>query len=66
MNPEQVQHLNPQHQPETVSTVSLQAFEDPEGGLLLDSPVVTAREQQSHGRPASLRAPQADANGKPG
>jgi hypothetical protein len=53
MNTDQQQHLNPQHQPDTVSTASLQSFEDPEGGLPLDSPVVQAREQQRYGQPAS-------------
>jgi hypothetical protein len=57
MNPEQGQQFNPQHQAETVSTASRQAFDDPEGGLALDSPVVQAREQQQHGRPASRRRP---------
>jgi hypothetical protein len=60
MKPEQPQQLNPRHQPETISTASLQSFEDPEGGLALDSPVVLAREQQCRGRPASLRPPQAN------
>jgi len=60
MKPEQQQPLNPRHQPETVSTASLQSFEDPEGGLPLDSPVVQAREQQCRGKPASTRPPQAD------
>jgi hypothetical protein len=60
MNPEQPQQLNPRHQPETVSTASLQSIEDPEGGLPLDSPVVQAREQQCRGRPANTRPPQAD------
>ncbi len=55
MNPEQRQQLNPRHQPETVSTASLQTFEDPEGGLPLDSAAVQAREQQQRGRPASHR-----------
>lgn len=58
MKPEQQPPLNPQHQPETVSTASLQSFEDPEGGLPLDSPVVQAREQQCRGRPARVRPPQ--------
>jgi hypothetical protein len=58
MNPEQPQQLNPRHQPETISTASLQSFEDPEGGLPLDSPVVQAREQQYRGRPANTRPPQ--------
>lgn len=64
MNAEQRQHLNPKHQPETVSTASFQAFEDPEGGLPLDSPVVKAREQQCRGRPASMNRPQAGSDGK--
>jgi len=55
VNPEQPQQLNPQHQSETVSTASRQLFEDPEGGLVLDSPLVQAREQQQRGRPASQR-----------
>jgi hypothetical protein len=54
MNPDQRQQLNPHHQPETVSTASLQAFDDPEGGLPLDSPLVQAREAQLRGRPASV------------
>jgi hypothetical protein len=58
MKPEQQQQLNPRHQPETVSTASLQSFEDPEGGLPLDSPIVEAREQQYCGRPASSQPPQ--------
>jgi hypothetical protein len=58
MKPEQQQQLNPRHQLETVSTASLQSFEDPEGGLLLDSPVFVAREQQCRGRPATTRPPQ--------
>jgi hypothetical protein len=52
VNPEQ--QLHPQHQPDTVSTASRQTFEDPEGGLALDLPVVQAREQQQCGRPARL------------
>lgn len=60
MKPEQQPQLNPRHQPETVSTASLQSFEDPEGGLPLDSAVVQAREQQCRGRPASVRPPQAN------
>jgi hypothetical protein len=64
MNAEQPQHLNMQRQPETVSTASLQPFQDPVGGLPLDSPVVKAREQQSRGRPASIRPSQAYADGK--
>jgi hypothetical protein len=55
MKPEQQQQSNPRHQPETISTASVQAFEDPEGGLPLDSPVVQIREQQARGRPASTR-----------
>ncbi len=51
---------NRHHQPETVSTASLQGFEDPPGGLPLDSPVVQARQQQQHGKPA---AQQPDASG---
>jgi hypothetical protein len=39
------------HQPETVSTASIQDFEDPPGGLPLDSPIVQARQQKQHGRP---------------
>lgn len=66
MNADERQLLNPQHQPETVSTASLQSFEDPEGGLPLDSPVVKARELQSRGRPASMHPPQAGSDGKPG
>ena len=57
MSPEQ-QPLNPRHQPETVSTAIQQSFEDPEGGLPLDSPVVKAREQESRGRPTSIGQPQ--------
>ncbi len=55
MNPNQRQPLNPHHQPETVSTASLQSFEDPEGGLPLDAPVVQARAQQQRGRPPRLQ-----------
>jgi len=62
MNPDEGQP-NPCHQPETASTASVQSFEDPEGGLPLDSPVVRAREQQCRGRPASIQAPHADAEG---
>jgi hypothetical protein len=53
---------NQHHQPETVSTANLQAFEDPPGGLPLDSPIVQARQQQQHGgRPArSANAPGRD------
>jgi hypothetical protein len=60
MKPKQQQQLNPRRQPETVSTASLQSFEDPEGGLPLDSPVVQAREQQCRGRPASMQPPRAN------
>jgi hypothetical protein len=60
MKPEQQQQLNPRHQPETVSTASLQSLEDPEGGLPLDSPVVVARDQQCRGRPANTRPGQAN------
>jgi hypothetical protein len=63
MKPEQQQQSNPRHQPETISTASVQAFEDPEGGLPLDSPIVQAREQQARGRPASIRGPQEGTNG---
>jgi len=59
MNAEQRQQQNPLHQPETVSTAILQTFEDPEGGLPLDSQAVKAREQQSRGRPANIGPPQA-------
>jgi hypothetical protein len=58
------QDLNPRHQQETVSTASIQSFEDPEGGLPLDSPVVKSRERQCRGRPASVQPPQANADGK--
>jgi hypothetical protein len=64
MNPEQRQQLNPRPQPETVSTASLQSFEDPEGGLPLDSPMVQAREQQYRGRPASNAPPRSGPDGK--
>jgi hypothetical protein len=57
MNPKQRQQLQPQHQPETLSTASLQTFEDSEGGLPLDAPLVQAREQQRRGRPTNLRPP---------
>jgi len=60
MKSEHPQPLNPRHQLETVSTASLQSFEDTEGGLPLDSPVVLAREQQCHGKPVDRRPPQAD------
>jgi hypothetical protein len=62
MIPEQKPEVNPQHQPETISTASLQSFEDPEGGLSLDSPMVQAREQQHRGRPASIQPPRPGAD----
>jgi hypothetical protein len=65
MNAEQRQHLRPGHQPETASTANLQSFEDPEGGLPLDSPEVKAREQQSRGRPGSSQPPQSGSDAKP-
>ena len=40
---------NEHHQPETVSTASVQTFDDPPGGLPLDSPIVQARQQQQRG-----------------
>jgi hypothetical protein len=55
MTPEQRPHLDSQHQPETVSTANRQTFEDPDGGLPLDSPLVQARTGQQRGRPARLR-----------
>jgi hypothetical protein len=55
MSPEQPQQLNPKHQPETVSTSSRQTFDDPEGGVSLDSPLVQAREQQRGGSPSQRR-----------
>lgn len=60
MNADKRQNVNPQHQPETGSTASLQSFEDPEGGLPLDSPVVKARERQSRGRPTNIHPPHSD------
>ena len=63
MNPEE-QQLNPRHQPETVSTAIQQSFEDPEGGLPLDSPLVRIREQESRGRPTSIDQPPSGADGK--
>jgi hypothetical protein len=57
MEPEQ-QQQNPRHQPETISTASQQSFEDPEGGLPLDSPAVHACELQRRGKPADRRPPQ--------
>ncbi|MFO0969241.1 MAG: hypothetical protein U0793_27105 [Gemmataceae bacterium] len=65
MNAEQRERPNPRHQPETVSTASLQAFEDPEGGLPVDSPEAKAREQQSRGRPGRIHPPQASSDDKP-
>jgi hypothetical protein len=53
VDPAQRQQLRPQHQSETLSTASLQTFEDSEGGLPLDTPLVQAREQQRRGRPTS-------------
>jgi hypothetical protein len=53
--PEQPQPFNPLHQPDTFSTVSRLTFEDPEGGLPLDSPEVQAHERQQRGRPANQR-----------
>jgi hypothetical protein len=41
------------HQPETVSTASLQTFEDPPGGLPLDSPIVQARQSQQRRKPGN-------------
>jgi hypothetical protein len=41
MSPEQRPHVNSQHQPETVSTANRQTFEDPDGGLPLDSPLAS-------------------------
>jgi len=38
MNAIEQQYLGQQHQPETVSTASVQSFEDLEGGLSLDLP----------------------------
>jgi hypothetical protein len=60
MNSEQRPHLNSQHQPETISTANRQSFEDPDGGMPLDSPLVQARAQQQRGRPARLRPAQAE------
>ena len=65
MDAEERQHLNPRYQPETVSTASLQAFEDPQGGLPLDSPAVKTREQQRRGRPASVHHMEPGPDGKP-
>jgi len=56
MNADKMHQPNPQHQPETASTVSLQSFEDPEGGLPLDSPLVKARQDQQRGRQARPRS----------
>jgi hypothetical protein len=55
VNSEQPQPLNPHHQPETLSTASRQSFEDPEGGLALDSPEAQARQREQRGRPADRR-----------
>jgi hypothetical protein len=65
MNADQRQHLNPKHQQETVSTASLQSFEDPEGGVPLDSPVIKAREQRRCARPANFHSVQPDTGNKP-
>ncbi len=62
MNPDVKWPPNPQHQPETQSTATLQSFDDPEGGLPLDAPEVQARRQQQHGRPARLQPMPADDN----
>jgi hypothetical protein len=53
---------NPHHQPETVSTASLQSFEDPPGGLPLDSPIVQARQKLQHAKtpPQKPNAPGRD------
>jgi hypothetical protein len=51
MNKNTAPQPNRHHQPETVSTASLQGFEDPAGRLPVDSPVVLARQQQQRGRP---------------
>jgi hypothetical protein len=56
MNQNTAPQRNGHHQPETVSTASLQDFEDPPGGLPLDSPIVQARQQLQHGRPAAQQA----------
>jgi hypothetical protein len=61
MNAEELQDLNPRHQPETVSTAILQSLVDPEGGLPLESAEVKAREQQCFGRPPTIKPPQSDA-----
>jgi hypothetical protein len=53
MNQNTTPQPNQHHQLETVSTASLQCFEDAPGGLPLDSPVVQALQQQQHGRPAA-------------
>lgn len=65
MKPEQQKPLNPRHQPETLSTANLQSFEDPEGGLPLDSPIVEAREKQYRGKPARPRRDTAGSSGSP-
>jgi hypothetical protein len=46
---------NQHHQPETVSTASLQNFEDPPGGLPLDSPIVQDRQKAQHGKPPAQK-----------
>lgn len=49
-------HASPsdnRRQPETTSTALLQCFDDPPGGLPLDSPIVQARLRQQRGRPQS-------------
>lgn len=53
MNQNTAPQSNRHHQPETVSTASLQGFEDSPGGLPLDSPFVQARQQQQQGRPVA-------------
>ena len=53
MNQNTAPQPNRHHQPDTVSTASLQGFEDPPGGLPLDSPIVQARQQEQRGRPAA-------------
>jgi hypothetical protein len=57
MNPDQGQQLQSQHQPETFSTANVQTFEDSEGGVPLDAPLVRAREKQRQAKPASRRLP---------
>lgn len=65
MNADPRQKPRPCHQPETVSTASVQSFDDPEGGLPLDSPEVRAREEQRRGRPAGILPPETGSDGKP-